>query len=200
MTNHSGLKIIYCLKRLSHLTPSEFSRHWREVHAPLVEQHRSVLRILRYVQSHADQGGLSERLRVFRGSPEPYDGVAEIWYESSAGLGDARPRPGRARRKSGIAGGRTTVCRFSSVADLPYRGTCDHHIAAANGWRHTRATFENVGAGHGSQSHEKAGLDAGRVARAVQAFEVWQSLFAVCRTGTGRPQPKPTCGARQFSV
>ena len=82
MTNHAGLKIIYCLKRLSHLTPAEFSRHWREVHAPLVERHRSVLRILRYVQSHADQGGLSERLRAFRGSPEPYDGVAEIWYES----------------------------------------------------------------------------------------------------------------------
>jgi uncharacterized protein (TIGR02118 family) len=81
-----GLKIVYCLKRLPQLTHAEFSRHWREVHAPLVEKHRSVLRILRYVQAHSDLGTLSDQLRAFRGSPEAYDGVAEIWYESRQAL------------------------------------------------------------------------------------------------------------------
>lgn len=80
------LKIIYCLRRLPQLTPAAFSRHWREVHAPLVEQRRAVLRIMRYVQSHAVHGAFAERLREFRGSPEPYDGVAEIWYESRKAL------------------------------------------------------------------------------------------------------------------
>ena len=81
-----GLKIVYCLKRLPQLTHAEFSRHWREIHAPLVEKHRSVLRIARYVQAHSDLGTLSDQLRAFRGSPEPYDGVAEIWYESRQAL------------------------------------------------------------------------------------------------------------------
>lgn len=80
------LKIIYCLKRLPHLTEAAFSRHWREVHAPLVEQHKSLLRIVRYVQSHTDNGILGDRLRAFRGSPEAYDGVAEIWYENREAL------------------------------------------------------------------------------------------------------------------
>ena len=35
MAARPGVKLIYCLKRLPHLTPGEFSRHWREVHAPL---------------------------------------------------------------------------------------------------------------------------------------------------------------------
>jgi uncharacterized protein (TIGR02118 family) len=86
MPTAPGLKIVYCLKRLPQLKHAEFSRHWREIHAPLVEKHRSVLRIARYVQAHSDLGTLSDQLRAFRGSPEPYDGVAEIWYESRQAL------------------------------------------------------------------------------------------------------------------
>ena len=80
------MKIIYCLKRLPELTVGEFQRHWRDVHAPLVRQHQHVLRIMRYVQVHTETSEMSERLRAFRGSPEPYDGVAEIWYESREAL------------------------------------------------------------------------------------------------------------------
>ncbi|MEZ5788946.1 MAG: EthD domain-containing protein [Xanthobacteraceae bacterium] len=86
MQTQPKLKIIYCLRRLPHLTEADFSGHWREVHAPLVEQCKSVLRIVRYVQSHTDHGIFGDRLRTFRGSPEPYDGVAEIWYESREAL------------------------------------------------------------------------------------------------------------------
>jgi len=44
------------------------------------------LRIVRYIQFHSDLGPLTEKLRSFRHSPEPYDGVAEIWYESREAL------------------------------------------------------------------------------------------------------------------
>jgi hypothetical protein len=40
------------------------------------------LRIVRYIQFHSEFGPLTQKLRGFRNSPEPYDGVAEIWYES----------------------------------------------------------------------------------------------------------------------
>lgn len=48
--------------------------------------HQRALRILRYVQVHTEVGALTEKLRGFRGSAEPYDGVAEIWYESREAL------------------------------------------------------------------------------------------------------------------
>jgi EthD domain len=35
---------------------------------------------------HTGHGLLLEKLRAFRGSPEPHDGVAEIWYESREAL------------------------------------------------------------------------------------------------------------------
>ena len=80
------LKIAFCLRRLPELSHEEFRRHWYEQHAPLVRKHQEVLRIARYIQFHSDLGALSERLRAFRTSPEPFDGIAEIWYESREAL------------------------------------------------------------------------------------------------------------------
>jgi uncharacterized protein (TIGR02118 family) len=80
------VKITFCLRRLPQLTPQQFQRHWYDVHAPLVQKHQQALRIVRYVQVHSDFGPLTEKLRAFRDSPEPYDGVAEIWYESREAL------------------------------------------------------------------------------------------------------------------
>jgi hypothetical protein len=80
------MKVIYCLRRLPELTPEEFRQHWLEVHGPLVRAHQQALRIVRYVQVHTDYGPFLEKLRAFRGSPEPYDGVAEIWYQSREAL------------------------------------------------------------------------------------------------------------------
>lgn len=80
------MKVIYCLKRLPSLTPDQFLKHWSEVHGPLVRANQGALRIVRYIQVHTGHGPLLEKLRSFRGSPEPYDGVAEIWYESREAL------------------------------------------------------------------------------------------------------------------
>ena len=76
------IKIAFCLRRLSGLTHEEFLRYWYETHGPLVRKHQKALRIVRYVQFHPDLSALSERLRAFRNAPEPFDGIAEIWYES----------------------------------------------------------------------------------------------------------------------
>ena len=70
------LKTVFCLHRLPHLSVTEFQHYWHDVHAPLVHRHRTVLRIARYVQFHSDLGPLADKLRAFRGSPAPYDGIA----------------------------------------------------------------------------------------------------------------------------
>jgi uncharacterized protein (TIGR02118 family) len=86
METENMVKITFCLKRLPHLSAQDFQEHWCEIHAPLVRKHQKALRIVRYVQFHSDLGPLTEKLRAFRHSPEPYDGVAEIWYESREAL------------------------------------------------------------------------------------------------------------------
>lgn len=95
------IKVVFCLRRREDLTAQQFQDHWFDVHAPLVRKHQHVLRIRRYVQLHTDHGPMTERLRGFRGSPEPYDGVAEIWYASAEeleGLG-GDPEARRASRE-----------------------------------------------------------------------------------------------------
>jgi len=80
------IKVIYCLCRRGDLSPEEFRRYWRDVHGPLVQRHKEALGIRRYVQSHTDHGPMTERLGGFRGTGVPFDGVAEIWYESLGAL------------------------------------------------------------------------------------------------------------------
>ena len=78
------LKLVFCLRRLPHLSQAEFQRYWREVHAPLVQRHASALHIRRYVQAHALDDPLNAALRAGRGADEPFDGVAELWWASRA--------------------------------------------------------------------------------------------------------------------
>jgi uncharacterized protein (TIGR02118 family) len=77
------IKLTYCLRRKPGMSWEEFSRYWREVHAPLVRDRAEVLGIRRYVQvrtvQDADLHGRFQRRND--GSPEPYDGIAEIWYD-----------------------------------------------------------------------------------------------------------------------
>jgi uncharacterized protein (TIGR02118 family) len=78
------LKLVFCLRRLPQLSRDEFQRYWLEVHGPLVRGHAAALRIRRYVQSHTADPDLNEGLRASRGSDEPFDGVAELWWDSRA--------------------------------------------------------------------------------------------------------------------
>ncbi|MDQ3809905.1 MAG: EthD domain-containing protein [Chloroflexota bacterium] len=91
------VKLTFCLRRQAHLTPEEFSRYWREVHAPLVRARAELLGIRRYVQVHtADEPELHE---VFRrrngGAPLPFDGIAELWFDDVEAF--RRPRSEEAR-------------------------------------------------------------------------------------------------------
>ena len=41
------IKLVFCLRRLPHLSREEFQRYWREQHAPLVARHAETLRLAR---------------------------------------------------------------------------------------------------------------------------------------------------------
>ena len=87
-----GLKITFCLRRLSSLTQRQFLDYWYDRHAPLVRKHAATLRIARYIQLVPQETPLSAPMMKARGAPEPFDGVAELWFASlsdlEASLGD----------------------------------------------------------------------------------------------------------------
>jgi len=75
------IKLVFCLRRKPDLSREEFQRYWREHHAPLVRQHASALGIRRYVQLHSIDDAISSAVAGPRRSPEPFDGVAELWFD-----------------------------------------------------------------------------------------------------------------------
>jgi uncharacterized protein (TIGR02118 family) len=88
------IKLTFCLHRLPHLTRDAFHAYWFDNHAPLVAQHQKALRIRRYVQMHTATTELNDLIRAGRSAPEPYDGVAELWWTSFDDLRDAMQSPG----------------------------------------------------------------------------------------------------------
>ena len=76
------IKIVFCLRRRPDLSREEFQTYWRTTHAPLVSEHAEALGIRRYVQVHSVDDAISTAIAGSRRSPEPFDGVAELWLDS----------------------------------------------------------------------------------------------------------------------
>ena len=87
------LKLVFPLRRLPTLSREEFQRYWYETHGPLVRRHARALRLRRYVQLHTLDDPINAALQASRGSAEPYDGVAELWWESRTDLEKALATP-----------------------------------------------------------------------------------------------------------
>jgi uncharacterized protein (TIGR02118 family) len=81
------VKLIFCLRRLPHLSREEFQKYWLEVHGPYVRERAAAVGMVRYVQLHTGYDAVNEMLRKSRGGPEAYDGVAELWFESVEAMG-----------------------------------------------------------------------------------------------------------------
>jgi uncharacterized protein (TIGR02118 family) len=83
------VKLIFCLHRRQDISEEEFHRYWRDEHGPLVARHASALGIRRYVQLHRVGGPVNGVLSASRGTPDGYDGVAELWFDDADALVDA---------------------------------------------------------------------------------------------------------------
>ena len=87
------LKLTFCLRRLPTLGLAEFQDYWLNKHGPLVKSLQPALGMVRYVQLHRLPGDLADGMRRVRSAPEPYDGVAELWWESEETYRAARRNP-----------------------------------------------------------------------------------------------------------
>jgi len=81
------IKLTFCLRRKPGMSWEEFSDYWRNVHAPLVKARAEVLGIRRYVQVRTlQQRELMAALQARNGgAPEPFDGIAELWFDELGG-------------------------------------------------------------------------------------------------------------------
>lgn len=80
------IKLTFCLRRRPGMSREDFQKHWREDHAPLIEKHKTALRFTRYAQIHTFADDIGTALADVRGAPEPYDGVAEMYWKDRAEL------------------------------------------------------------------------------------------------------------------
>lgn len=88
--------LIFCLRRLPHLTRDQFQHYWRNVHGPLVLSHAEALGLTAYVQNHALPDATNARLASERGAPPSFDGVAQLWWHERALTQDQRDAARRA--------------------------------------------------------------------------------------------------------
>ncbi len=108
------IKLVFCLRRLPTLSTSEFQRYWVEKHAQLVRRHAPTLRIRRYTQSHTfSDVRLTPAIEVRGGPTDPFDGVAELWWDSAEDLIEA------ASTAEGLAAGRALLEDERTFIDLP---------------------------------------------------------------------------------
>ena len=111
------IKLVFMLRRREGMTREEFQRYWKEEHAELVKRHAELLRIRRYVQTHARDTDLDDALAGSRGSePRQFDGVAELWWDSIDDLVQAATTPeGQTAQNALLEDER----RFIDVANSP---------------------------------------------------------------------------------
>ncbi len=92
------IKLVYCVRRLPSLDRDQFLDYWQHVHAPIVAARADVLRIRRYVQCYTFQDLRFQVVSHARTGMQPYDGIAELWWDS---LEDCLGRTDPAARKAG---------------------------------------------------------------------------------------------------
>ncbi len=110
------IRLLFCVRRLASLTPDEFTAHWLDVHGPLVRERAALLGIRRYEQSHTVDSPIGAAMAGARGSTNPYDGLASLWFDSEEALARSGSTPqARAGAREILADER----RFIDLAHSP---------------------------------------------------------------------------------
>ena len=108
------IRLVFLLRRRAGLSLDDLHERWRADHGPLVASHQSRLGILRYTQSHRLDAPINAAMvRGWGGLEEPYDGVAELWWESEAALGAA------SATEAGRRAGAELLADEAAFIDLP---------------------------------------------------------------------------------
>lgn len=122
------IKLTFALRRKPDMSRESFQAYWRGTHADLVADRADVLKIRRYVQVHTstELDGLHRAFQARNDDcGEPYDGVAELWFDSLDALGgdDEAVRTAQAELL-------TDERNFIDLANSPMWIAVEHEIVA----------------------------------------------------------------------
>ena len=96
------VKLVYVIRKRADVSEKDFHEYWLKTHGPLVRSFAKTMKAKKYVQSHTVSEDSGRRFRGTRpGMSETYDGITEVWWDSTADLagGDdaaEREKAGRA--------------------------------------------------------------------------------------------------------
>lgn len=76
------ITIVFCVRKRADMSVEEFRRFWWEEHGPYVKERAPTLRMKRYVQMPRLLAEGFESVATARGAPEPYDGIAQVSWDS----------------------------------------------------------------------------------------------------------------------
>lgn len=83
------IRLEFVLKRSDQVSSEEFYEYWLNSHGPLVAKLQKALNIQKYIQLHPVNDELNNIFSEQRGTMPPYDGVAELWWNSKEDLAAA---------------------------------------------------------------------------------------------------------------
>ena len=107
------LRLTFLIRRRPDLNRAEFQHYWRTHHGPMMAGFSEDLNVLRYVQCHTTDDDHSALWGPRAPMEEPYDGVAEVWWESKEAFLAA------SRTDRGRAAGQAMVDDEPNFMDLP---------------------------------------------------------------------------------
>jgi len=106
------IKLTFAVRRRADVDAVEFHRYWRDEHGPLVRSFQPALGIRRYVQVHRIDTPFNDALRASRDALEPFDGVAELWWDDLDALASG------ASTEEGVAAGQALLEDEARFIDL----------------------------------------------------------------------------------
>jgi uncharacterized protein (TIGR02118 family) len=106
------IKLTFAVRRRDDVEHEEFHRYWSDEHGPLVRSLQPVLGMRRYVQVHRVETPLNDALRASRNALEPFDGTAELWWDSIDALTAA------SSSEEGVAAGQKLLADEMRFIDL----------------------------------------------------------------------------------
>jgi uncharacterized protein (TIGR02118 family) len=80
------IKFIMCCTRHPSMTREEFQDYWLNSHGPFYIKFSKEFGTKKYVQCHTINSPLNQGIKESRNMQDPYDGVAEVWFESEEAL------------------------------------------------------------------------------------------------------------------
>lgn len=119
------IKLAFCIRRRAKISRDEFQDYWLNKHADLVMSFQPAIGFKRYVQFHGGYDILSSKAAAFRNSPEPFDGIAELWWEDENTM--VKASNSKAAR-AGFAALYEDEKRFIDMANSPMWYGTEHQI------------------------------------------------------------------------